>query len=251
MRDKSKTFTRYIFAFLSLGWRSSAKHWHRYETASLILAGLSTPSGALGSLDRVLRLCDGPDSRLAYDDFPPYFVAGAVFAGFAMVLTLAIPVRKWYGLEDFITDRHLDNMAKVMFATGMIVCYGYFLEVFMAWYSANEYEWAMLMNRATGPYKHLYWALLDLQRPVDSSSLVAARAAQHHDSVHREPVRQRRHVARALRDHPDVTASRLYPVVVGHVHSDVYRLGDVPRHDGSVHFHDVPVHSGAADDLDV
>jgi Ni/Fe-hydrogenase subunit HybB-like protein len=159
MRDKSKTFTRYIFGFLSLGWRGSAKHWHRYETASLILAGLSTPLvlsvHSIVSFDFATGLIPGWHTTV----FPPYFVAGAVFAGFAMVLTLAIPVRKWYGLEDFITDRHLDNMAKVMFATGMIVCYGYFLEVFMAWYSANPYEWAMLMNRVQGPYAHLYWAL--------------------------------------------------------------------------------------------
>jgi molybdopterin-containing oxidoreductase family membrane subunit len=159
MRDRAKGFGRYIFGFLSLGWRGSAKHWHRYETASLILAGLSTPLvlsvHSIVSFDFATGLIPGWHTTV----FPPYFVAGAVFAGFAMVLTLAIPVRKWYGLEDFITDRHLDNMAKVMFATGMIVCYGYFLEVFMAWYSANPYEWAMLMNRVKGPYAPLYWAL--------------------------------------------------------------------------------------------
>ncbi len=159
MRDKSKTVTRYIFGVLALGWRGSAKHWHRYETASLILAGLSTPLvlsvHSIVSFDFATGLIPGWHTTV----FPPYFVAGAVFAGFAMVLTLAIPVRKWYGLQDFITERHLDNMSKVMFATGMIVCYGYFLEVFMAWYSANPYEWAMFMNRLTGPYKHLYWAL--------------------------------------------------------------------------------------------
>ena len=159
MRDRSKTFTKYIFGVLSLGWRGSAKHWHRYETASLILAGLSTPLvlsvHSIVSFDFATGLIPGWHTTV----FPPYFVAGAVFAGFAMVLTLAIPVRKWYGLQDFITDRHLDNMSKVMFATGMIVCYGYFLEVFMAWYSANPYEWAMFMNRVSGPYAHLYWAL--------------------------------------------------------------------------------------------
>jgi len=159
MRDRGRGFVRYIFGVLSLGWRGSAKHWHRYETASLILAGLSTPLvlsvHSIVSFDFATGLIPGWHTTV----FPPYFVAGAVFAGFAMVLTLAIPVRKWYGLEDFITDRHLENMAKVMFATGMIVCYGYFLEVFMAWYSANEFEWAMLMNRVKGPYWPLYWAL--------------------------------------------------------------------------------------------
>jgi Ni/Fe-hydrogenase subunit HybB-like protein len=159
MRDRAKGVGRYIFGFLSLGWRGSAKHWHRYETASLLLAGLSTPLvlsvHSIVSFDFATGLIPGWHTTV----FPPYFVAGAVFAGFAMVLTLAIPVRKWYGLEDFITARHLENMAKVMFATGMIVCYGYFLEVFMAWYSGNEYEWAMLMNRVKGPYAYLYWAL--------------------------------------------------------------------------------------------
>ncbi len=160
MRDRAKSLVpKFIFGSLSLGWRGSAKHWHRYETASLLLAGLSTPLvlsvHSIVSFDFATGLIPGWHTTV----FPPYFVAGAVFAGFAMVLTLAIPVRKWYGLHDFITDRHLENMAKIMFATGMIVCYGYFLEVFMAWYSANPYEWAMLMNRVNGPYRHLYWAL--------------------------------------------------------------------------------------------
>ena len=96
--------------------------------------------------------------------FPPYFVAGAIYAGFAMVLTLAIPLRKVYGLEDFITMRHLDNMARVMLATGLIVAYGYMMEAFMAWYSGNPYEEYMILNRFGGPYASMYWALHLLQR---------------------------------------------------------------------------------------
>ena len=92
--------------------------------------------------------------------FPPYFVAGAIYAGFAMVLTLAIPLRKVYGLEDFITMRHLKNMAKVMLATGLIVAYGYMIEAFMAWYSGGEFEMFMMKNRMTGPYGHVYWMLI-------------------------------------------------------------------------------------------
>ncbi|HEX8921505.1 MAG TPA: NrfD/PsrC family molybdoenzyme membrane anchor subunit, partial [Pyrinomonadaceae bacterium] len=92
--------------------------------------------------------------------FPPYFVAGAIYAGFAMVLTLTIPLRKWYGLEDFITMRHIHNMAKVMLATGLIVAYGYMMEAFFGWYSANEYESYMIWNRMTGPYAYFYWALI-------------------------------------------------------------------------------------------
>jgi len=92
--------------------------------------------------------------------FPPYFVAGAIYSGFAMVLTLAIPIRAVYGLEDFITTRHLENMAKVMLVTGLIVAYGYTVEAFIAWYSGNAYEGFMIWNRITGPYRSLYWALL-------------------------------------------------------------------------------------------
>jgi Ni/Fe-hydrogenase subunit HybB-like protein len=92
--------------------------------------------------------------------FPPYFVAGAIYAGFAMVMTLAIPLRKIYGLEDLITMKHLDNMAKILLATGLIVGYGYVVEAFMAWYSGNAYEKYMIWNRMHGPYQNLYWALI-------------------------------------------------------------------------------------------
>jgi len=160
MRDKAKSmFVKKLFAFISLGWRGSAKHWHRYEIASLLLAGLSTPLvvsvHSVVSFDFATGIVPGWHTTV----FPPYFVAGAVYAGFAMVLTLAIPVRKWYGLEGYITTRHLENMAKVMMATGFIVCYGYCLEIFMSWYSANQYEWSMFMNRLTGPYWPFYWML--------------------------------------------------------------------------------------------
>ena len=92
--------------------------------------------------------------------FPPYFVAGAIYSGFAMVLTLAIPLRKAYGLEDFITMRHLENMAKVMLATGLIVAYGYFIEFFMAFYSGNKFDVFLANQRLHGPYAHYYYALI-------------------------------------------------------------------------------------------
>jgi molybdopterin-containing oxidoreductase family membrane subunit len=92
--------------------------------------------------------------------FPPYFVAGAIYSGFAMVMTLAIPMRAAYGLQDFITMKHLTNMAKVMLATGMIVAYGYMTEIFMAWYSGSRFEQDMVVNRMTGPYASLYWGLI-------------------------------------------------------------------------------------------
>jgi molybdopterin-containing oxidoreductase family membrane subunit len=160
MRDRARSmFTKKLFGVVSLGWRGSAKHWHRYEMASLLLAGLSTPLvlsvHSIVSFDFATGIVPGWHTTI----FPPYFVAGAVLAGFAMVLTLAIPVRRWYGLEDFITVRHLENMGKIMLVTGLIVCYGYFLEVFIGWYSANEFERAMIMNRFSGPYWYLYWSL--------------------------------------------------------------------------------------------
>jgi molybdopterin-containing oxidoreductase family membrane subunit len=92
--------------------------------------------------------------------FPPYFVAGAIYSGFAMVLTLAIPLRKWYHLEGLVTERHIDNMGKVMLATGFIVAYGYGMEVFMAWYSASHWEAFMMWNRMFGPIGWSYWVLV-------------------------------------------------------------------------------------------
>ena len=149
-----------IYGMLAMGWRGSAKHWHNYETAYLLLAGLATPLvisvHTVVSFDFAVGIIPGWHATI----FPPYFVAGAIYAGFAMVLTLSIPLRKFYGLEDFITMRHLENMAKVMLATGLIVAYGYMMEAFMAWYSANPYEQFMIVNRMTGPYRHMYWALI-------------------------------------------------------------------------------------------
>ncbi|MBN8729092.1 MAG: polysulfide reductase NrfD [Acidobacteria bacterium] len=161
LRDKAKhTVSRYIFGALSMGWRGSADHWQRYEMAYLLLAGLSTPLvvsvHTIVSFDFAIGIIPGWHTTI----FPPYFVAGAIFAGFAMVLTLAIPMRAFYKLEDFITMHHIENMCKVMLATGIIVVYGYFLEVFFGWYSANEYEKAVIMNRFTGPYAWSYWALI-------------------------------------------------------------------------------------------
>jgi molybdopterin-containing oxidoreductase family membrane subunit len=161
LRDRAKSaLGRIIYGFLAMGWRGSAKHWQRHETASLLLAGLATPLvvsvHTVVSFDFAVGIVPGWHATI----FPPYFVAGAVFAGFAMVLTLAIPVRAIYGLEDFITNRHLDNMGKVMLLTGLVVAYGYLIEMFMAWYSGNVFEKYMVTNRFFGPYWPMYWALL-------------------------------------------------------------------------------------------
>jgi molybdopterin-containing oxidoreductase family membrane subunit len=161
LRDRAqKRFPRVIYGMLAMGWRGSARHWHRYEMTYLLLAGLSTPLvlsvHTIVSFDFAVSIIPGWHATI----FPPYFVAGAVFAGFAMVLILAIPIRAIYRLEDFITMRHLENMAKIVLVTGLIVAYGYMMEAFMGWYSANPYESYMILNRMTGPYAPFYWALI-------------------------------------------------------------------------------------------
>jgi molybdopterin-containing oxidoreductase family membrane subunit len=161
LRDRTKNrLAKFIYGFLAMGWRGSAVHWHRYEMAYLLLAGLATPLvisvHTVVSFDFAMSIIPGWHATI----FPPYFVAGAIYAGFAMVLILAIPLRKIYGLEDFITMRHLRNMAKILLATGLIVAYGYVMEVFMAWYSGNPAEQYMILNRMEGPYAPAYWALI-------------------------------------------------------------------------------------------
>jgi molybdopterin-containing oxidoreductase family membrane subunit len=161
LRDRSSSpVGRVVYGFLAMGWRGSARHWQRYETAYLLLAGLATPLvvsvHSVVSFDFTVGIIPGWHSTI----FPPYFVAGAIFSGFAMVMTLAIPIRAVYGLGDFITLKHLENMAKVILTTGLIVAYGYFVEAFMAWYSGNPYERAMAWGRMTGPYAPLYWLMI-------------------------------------------------------------------------------------------
>jgi Ni/Fe-hydrogenase subunit HybB-like protein len=161
LRDRAtRRMPRFIYGMLAMGWRGSAIHWHRYEMAYLLLAGLATPLvvsvHTVVSFDFAVALVPGWHSTI----FPPYFVAGAIYSGFAMVLTIAIPLRRLYGLEDFITLRHLKNMAIVMLATGMIVAYGYLMETFMAWYSGDIFEKYMMMNRMFGPYGWMYWILI-------------------------------------------------------------------------------------------
>jgi Ni/Fe-hydrogenase subunit HybB-like protein len=161
LRDRAESpVAKYIFGALAMGWRGSAKHWWRYETVYLILAGLSTPLvlsvHTVVSFDFSVGIVPGWHATI----FPPYFVAGAVYAGFAMVLTLAIPLRAWYNLKDFITMKHLDWMAKIMLTTGLIVFYGYLTEIFYSYTSGDVYEMYMMHNRQFGPYGLVYWALI-------------------------------------------------------------------------------------------
>ncbi|MBO0719297.1 MAG: polysulfide reductase NrfD [Blastocatellia bacterium] len=161
MRDTAKKkWQKIVFGMLGMGWRGDARHWNRYETAYLLLAGLSTPLvlsvHSVVSFDFATGIVPGWHTTI----FPPYFVAGAIYAGFAMVLALAIPVRKYYGLEDFITLRHIRNCCKVMLATGLIVGYGYTMELFISWYSGSTFEMFMMKNRMFGPYGYMYWLLI-------------------------------------------------------------------------------------------
>jgi Ni/Fe-hydrogenase subunit HybB-like protein len=161
LRDRAHNrVARFIYGMLCLGWRGSARHWQRYETAYLLLAGLSTPLvlsvHTVVSFDFAVGIVPGWHTTI----FPPYFVAGAIYSGFAMVLVLAIPIRAAYNLRDMITDRHLDNCAKFMLTTGLIVSYGYILETFFGFYSGNKYELSMMMNRFTGYYAFFYWSLI-------------------------------------------------------------------------------------------
>src|SRR5437660_6924323 len=161
LRDRSESrAARIIYGTLAMGWRGSARHWARYETAYLLLAGLATPLvlsvHTVVSFDFAIGIVPGWHTTI----FPPYFVAGAIYSGFAMVLMLAIPIRKFYGLEDFITELHLQNMAKIILATGLMVAYGYFIEAFMAKYSGNRFEKFVQLNRMLGPYWPAYWSLI-------------------------------------------------------------------------------------------
>jgi molybdopterin-containing oxidoreductase family membrane subunit len=161
MRDRAKTKMRkFAYGLFSLGWTGSNRHWSNYERAYLILAGLSTPLvlsvHSIVSLDFSVSQLPGWHTTI----FPPYFVAGAVFSGFGMVLTLLIPLRKICKLEDIITVRHVELMCKVTLATGSIVGYAYAMEFFIAWYSGNPYERFAFINRAFGPYSWAYWIMI-------------------------------------------------------------------------------------------
>jgi molybdopterin-containing oxidoreductase family membrane subunit len=161
LRDRARgRFQQIAYGLLSLGWRGEARHWARHQSAYWLLAGLATPLvvsvHSVVSLDFAIGNTPGYHSTI----FPPYFVAGALFSGFAMVLTLAIPLRKVFGLQDFITPRHLDHAAKVMLVTCWIVAYGYASEIFMAFYSGDTFERALVINRWTGPYAPVYWSMM-------------------------------------------------------------------------------------------
>ena len=160
-RDRCTTkMGKFVYGLLSLGWTGSARAWHRYEIAYTILAALATPLvlsvHTIVSFDFAVSQVPGWHTTI----FPPYFVAGAIFSGFAMVVTLLVPVRKLYGLENLITVRHLENMNKIIMATGMMVGTAYGIEFFIAWYSGVPYESYAFYNRAFGNYWWAYWIMV-------------------------------------------------------------------------------------------
>ncbi len=161
LRDRARTRLRQaIYGLLALGWRGGHRQWKHYELAYLILAGISTPLvlsvHSIVATDFAVSQLPGWHTTI----FPPYFVAGAIFSGFAMVITLTIIARKVFRLEDFITLQHFDKMAKIVLVTGMMVGYAYAIEFFIAWYSGNEYERFTFINRAFGPYAWAYWIMV-------------------------------------------------------------------------------------------
>src|SRR5919202_575918 len=161
VRDRAKgTVARVVYGVLALGWRGDARHWQRYEQAYYLLAALATPLvvsvHSVVSTDFAVANVPGWHETI----FPPYFVAGALYSGFAMVLTIAIPLRAAYGLQDLVTMRHIDTLAKYMLAAGMVVAYAYLIEGFMSWYSGNIFEMYLQLNRLFGPYAPWFWALI-------------------------------------------------------------------------------------------
>ena len=161
VRDRAKKrWQKKIYGFFALGWRNSAAHWQRHQIAYLLLAGLATPLvlsvHSVVSFDFSVAIVPGWHSTI----FPPYFVAGAIYSGFAMSLNIIIPVRKVYHLESLITPRYLNNMANIMLVNGMIVAYGYFIEAFMAYYSGDVFDRYMMINRTLGPYGWVFWVLM-------------------------------------------------------------------------------------------
>lgn len=161
MRDRAKVpLLKMVYGMLALGWRGSARHWHHHQALYLLLAAIATPLvvsvHTVVSFDFAISQVPGWSTTV----FPPYFVAGAIFSGFAMVVTLLIPIRKLYHIEDMITLRHFDVMGKILLTTGLVVFYGYITEAFIGWYSGSIYELFLFMNRFTGPYAPLVYLLI-------------------------------------------------------------------------------------------
>ena len=253
LRDRAKTKIRkFVYGILALGWRGSNRQWRHYEMAYLILAGLSTPLvlsvHSVVSFDFATSVIPGWHTTI----FPPYFVAGAIFGGFAMVLTIMIPACAIYKpLHDLVTISHVDKMCKVIVFTGSIVGYAYLMELFMAWYSVNPYERAAFLYRATGPYWWAYCLHDVLQRDRAAAFLVQVFPHASGLGVDHRSISERWHVVRALRDHCHYARPRFHALGLGHVPSDMGRYLDVHRIAGSLLYALPALHPLSADDLHV
>lgn len=161
LRDQARTRGKQIFyGLLALGWRGEARHWKRFESLNLLLAGLAVPLVFSVHSMVALDFSEGAVPGWHSTMFPPFFVAGAFFSGFGMALALGIPMRHWLGLGDIITSRHLDNLAKLMLAAGLFVAYNYAVEFFMAFYSGDPYEITEAEDRLAGPYAWVFWTVV-------------------------------------------------------------------------------------------
>ena len=251
VRDKAQTpMRRTIYGFFALGWRGSTAHWQRHQSAYLLLAGLATPLvlsvHSVVSFDFSVAIVPGWHSTI----FPPYFVAGAIYSGFAMVLNIVIPVRKIYKLEGLITMRYLNNMANVMLVTGQMVAYGYLIEAFMAWYSGDVFDEFMMHNRLFGPVRLGVLGADAAQCRHSPIALVAARSHEHDGAVSRRLRDKRRHVGGALRYHHYEPASRFHSISMGYLHPHDLGLGHALRQHGAFPYTTVPIHPLRSDDLD-
>ena len=247
----ARSSAQFIYGMLALGWRGSVRHWAQYETASLLLAGLATPLvlsvHTVISFDFAVAVLPGWHTTI----FPPYFVAGAIYSGFAMVLTLAIPIRKFYHLEDIITLRHLDNMGKVMLATGLIIAYGYAMDVFFAWFSASHWEFFMMWNRDVRPHRLVLLGADHLQYRPAAAALAPQFPGPPRQAVHHVAHHQCRHVVRALCHCRGQPYPRLSAVLLGNIQGNAVGLRHLCRNAGLVYRVILPVCSLLAHDPDV
>ena len=218
LRDRAKGKLQQVaYGLFALGWRGSNRHWHRYERAYLLLAALSTPLvlsvHSVVSFDFAVSQLPGWHTTI----FPPYFVAGAIFSGFAMVVTLAVPAREMFGLKNLITLRHLDNMNKIILVTGSMVGYAYSMEFFIAWYSGFPIREVRIPEPRLRPVLVGVFHHGELQRHHPAALLVQGDPDQHPPDVHSEPGGKCRDVVRAIRDHRLLSCERLPANFVGNV----------------------------------
>ena len=222
-RDRSTGWRRALYAVLSLGWQGTSRQWKSHSRAVLHLSGLATPLvlsvHSVVSWDFAMSIVPGWHATI----FAPYFVAGAIFSGFAMVLTMMIPVRRIFGLEEYITDYHFENMARFLLLTSIIVGYAYMSEYFIAWYSGVETEQTAFWKRAFGPYWISTWIMIICNARLPADPVVQEGAHPRADPVRALDADQHRHVVRALRDHHRRPVARVRPGGVGHLHAVLAR----------------------------